>query len=740
MDVYSEVLQPDPAELVNTPFGGRYCGPIPPRARVSLYRALALSFHTDKNASTSDIFLGRYQFINDSEYEVGTPIGGGPCNFLVKGAVRPTGLILTPTYPGSYPKALYCSYQFLGASGERIRLEFRDFDLFFGGPHCPFDFVKVYDGPDNTSAVIGTYCGQQRNLVIYSSESSLLVTFVTLPRTANTQNRGFKGIFEFSNSFTKLDFISKNDGEHIRGTECDQKILSKRESSGFVFSPNYPFPYMPKLVCRYFIYGMQDAQHLERVRLEFVLFEIPKGRKGDCSDGYLKIYLRGQETTDSYDKFDYEMCGEETKPSVVVSDGPRLVMVFSSGELMGRGFKANYTFETEYRIPGTAAPDGSCSFTYRSTSKKKGEFNSPRYPANYPSDTNCTYLFLATNNEQVSLVFDNFKIRAENANSSIGFYGTTVCQEDWVEIHNIYRDGTETMIGRYCHMTAPGPIESNRGAMGLKVILHSDSEGVFSGFKARYSFEDAKSIFGDCGGNVSSLDYGVITSPNFPKDYGAPSKSQASKSCNWYVNVRPKYKILLVFEKFAVEGEPLGRGCPAAVLRLWNDLTSTPIELCGEKPITEKWQYISTSNTMRFSFITADKAVGAQGFRAVWTEVIEGPSCDEFQCSQTGFCIPDKLRCNKMNNCGAGDESDEADCKLEEPPRERIRMSWVCALAAIMLTLVLLCVICHRKRRRRRRRAVHRSIHVPAVPGTSRQPPLHFCEELGERFASVDSV
>ncbi|KAJ8981545.1 hypothetical protein NQ317_009804 [Molorchus minor] len=78
--------------------------------------------------------------------------------------------------------------------------------------------------------------------------------------------------------------------------------------------------------------------------------------------------------------------------------------------------------------------------------------------------------------------------------------------------------------------------------------------------------------------------------------------------------------------------------------------------------------------------------------------------------------------------------------KLDEPPREHFRMSWICALAAILLTLVLLCIICHRKRRRRRRRAVHRSIHVPAVPGTSRQPPLHFCEELGERFASVDSV
>ncbi|ENN72367.1 hypothetical protein YQE_11002, partial [Dendroctonus ponderosae] len=146
-----------------------------------------------------------------AEYEVGTPAGVGPCNFLVKGAVKHTGNIVSPTYPGAYPKNLSCSYQFLGAPGERIRLEFRDFDLFYGGQHCPFDFVRIYDGPDNSSAIIGTYCGQQRNLVIYSSESTLYVTFVTLRRTANTQNRGFRGIFEFSNSFTKLGLVIHRD-------------------------------------------------------------------------------------------------------------------------------------------------------------------------------------------------------------------------------------------------------------------------------------------------------------------------------------------------------------------------------------------------------------------------------------------------------------------------------------------------------------------------------------------------
>jgi hypothetical protein len=71
-------------------------------------------------------------------------------------------------------------------------------------------------------------------------------------------------------------------------------------------------------------------------------------------------------------------------------------------------------------------------------------------------------------------------------------------------MYNMYKDGTEKLVGRYCGMTAPGPIESNRGASGVKIILHSDQEGVFSGFKARYTFESVKSIFG---GNYSFYIY-----------------------------------------------------------------------------------------------------------------------------------------------------------------------------------------------------------------------------------------
>ena len=85
------------------------------------------------------------------------------------------------------------------------------------------------------------------------------------------------------------------------------------------------------------------------------------------------------------------------------------------GAKPGSGFKANFKFETEYLIPvGTPAPDGSCKFTYRSSSRKDGRFNSPRHPSNYPSETNCIYEFYALPHEQVQIVFDSFKVRAEN--------------------------------------------------------------------------------------------------------------------------------------------------------------------------------------------------------------------------------------------------------------------------------------------------------------------------------------
>ena len=53
-------------------------------------------------------------------------------------------------------------------------------------------------------------------------------------------------------------------------------------------------------------------------------------------------------------------------------------------------------------------------------------------------------------------------------------------------------------MGRYCAMSAPGPVVSLKSqAVGLKVFLHTDEADVYSGFLGRYMFFQEKSVFGD---------------------------------------------------------------------------------------------------------------------------------------------------------------------------------------------------------------------------------------------------
>lgn len=88
--------------------------------------------------------------------------------------------------------------------------------------------------------------------------------------------------------------------------------------------------------------------------------------------------------------------------------------------------------------------------------------------------------------------------------------------------------------------------------------MHTDIDNVASGFKARYTFEVAKSVTGDCGGDYSGQDSGIITSPNYPGKYHGPGKGLASRACNWYITARYGYRISMNLEFFSVEGDPPG--------------------------------------------------------------------------------------------------------------------------------------------------------------------------------------
>ena len=94
-------------------------------------------------------------------------------------------------------------------------------------------------------------------------------------------------------------------------------------------------------------------------------------------------------------------------------------------------FKTYFLF-ADYKIPGTPTPDGLCHFTYLSTSAQKGAFNSPRYPANYPSNTTCEYHFIGEPGTQVKIVFNFFKTKTREL-ASTG-YKWVLFQKDFLNL------------------------------------------------------------------------------------------------------------------------------------------------------------------------------------------------------------------------------------------------------------------------------------------------------------------
>lgn len=73
-----------------------------------------------------------------------------------------------------------------------------------------------------------------------------------------------------------------------------------------------------------------------------------------------------------------------------------------------------------------------CLFKF---TKKNGSFNSPRYPSNYPLDTNCTYLIKGEPGEQILLHFEQFALYEEQSKNECN---------DWLEIHDVFYDKNGT--------------------------------------------------------------------------------------------------------------------------------------------------------------------------------------------------------------------------------------------------------------------------------------------------------
>ncbi|XP_068094350.1 cubilin [Hyperolius riggenbachi] len=415
------------------PLIGQYCNNTLPPHILSSTNMLWIKYKSDASATAK--FRAFYQV------ECG-------------GALSGNGVIRTPHYPNPYYRERTCEWIITQSEGEVVQLTFETLNL-LNASLCGTNYVEVRDGPSSDSPVLHKFCGPDVPLLVYSTQRSLYVKFVT---DASPTNHGFLAKY-------------KSTAEGCGGT------LTSPE--GVLSSPDNPALYPHGLRCTWII----SVPPGNLIRLSFNTFNLVQNY--GCQNEYLEIY---DNATDAVgDKIRY--CGRSIHPSVTSRDS-RMFVLFVRPSTAATTEAGSFS---AYYISINAST--ACNVAYTDAT---GVLTSPNYPNNYPNNRECIYTITTDMNSQIMLNFTSFALQSSSS-----------CTSDYVEIRN---GGYEVspLLGRFCREWPPLVIShSNK----LWVKFRSDSSATNTGFSAHWS-----SATTGCGSTLTALS-GGFSSPNYPMPY-----------------------------------------------------------------------------------------------------------------------------------------------------------------------------------------------------------------------------
>uniref|UniRef100_A0A8C1V060 Uncharacterized protein n=1 Tax=Cyprinus carpio TaxID=7962 RepID=A0A8C1V060_CYPCA len=213
----------------------------------------------------------------------------------------------------------------------------------------------------------------------------------------------------------------------------------------------------------------------------------------------------------------------------------------------------------------------------------RGVLLSPRYPNNYPNNTQCTWTIHSTGNATVSLIFTDVDLE-------------TCC--DYIKVY----DGPSTLhpfLGEIREYRNQSFKSSNND---LTVFFYSDHSVTRRGFYATWLFVES------CGGYMTDW-MGDFSSPRYPNNY--PDNSY----CTWTIHSTGNMTVSLTFIDVVLET------C-CDYIKVY-DGPSTLHPLLGEIREYRNQSFKSSSNDLTV-FFYSDSSVTRRGFHANWVFVDVG--------------------------------------------------------------------------------------------------------------------
>ncbi|XP_071960226.1 mannan-binding lectin serine protease 1-like [Antedon mediterranea] len=249
--------------------------------------------------------------------------------------------IHSPRYPEKYPRYSDCAWLIRADPDQVILFQFVDIDI-EKSEDCPYDAVRIYDGPTKKFPRIVNHCGTNNAPPDFTSSAQhLLVEFES---DGSDSGRGFRARYTAKQAAINTDENSSID-EPIEGwtpgvdTDGCSKII--RAINGTVTSPDFPHHYPNDVTCALVV----QAPPNYHITLQFKSMDM---EDFDCSFDYIEIRDGEFEDSELHGVF----CGNRL-PETFTSSGEAIRIDFVSDVSTHKlGFEATFTSKKRSRITG----------------------------------------------------------------------------------------------------------------------------------------------------------------------------------------------------------------------------------------------------------------------------------------------------------------------------------------------------------------------------------------------------
>ncbi|XP_060104406.1 cubilin [Heteronotia binoei] len=387
---------------------GKFCGnQVPPTIR-STGDSMYIKLRTDVSFGGGG-FLARFKQI---------------CQGVVT-ANRSQGILESLNYPSNYPANAYCNWTIQTTFGNTLNYSFTALSV-DGGTNCERDNIKLYDGPNAQSRLIGTFCGNMDLPSGGTLSSSLHVVFSS---DSVGESSGFQMLWQMNGC-----------GGELSGT------------SGSFHSPGYPNKYPHNRECHWFIHTAPGSS----IQLTIVEFDIEY--HPSCNYDVLEIHGGPDFSSPRLAQLCFPRVPQN--PLHVSSTGNTISVRFKTDvSVSGKGFNATWQERT-----------GGCGGIFQ---LPQGEIHSPNYPQPYSNNTDCFWLIQVESGHHVLLNFTDFELESHRS-----------CSYDYVAVFDGSNNGAP-LLQKVCGGQRPSPIASTLNTMFVR--FRSDNSVHHRGFRALFA-------------------------------------------------------------------------------------------------------------------------------------------------------------------------------------------------------------------------------------------------------------